>query len=64
MRSRGHTSWVLGAALSADGRHVWSASPDGSVRLWNPGTGRERCRLYAFDRGREWLVVTPDGFFD
>ncbi len=61
---RGHTSWVSAAALSPDGKHVWTTSADGTTRLWDAATGKERCRLYAFDRGKEWLVVTPDGSFD
>ena len=51
-------------ALSGDGKHLWSASGDGSTRLWDPVTGKERCRLYSFDAGTDWLVVTPDGLFD
>jgi WD40 repeat protein len=52
-----------GMALSRDGQHLWTASP-GAARLWDPATGKERCRLYVFDAGKEWLVVTPDGSFD
>jgi len=26
--------------------------------------GKERCRLYSFDAGKAWLVVTPEGLFD
>ena len=32
---RGHTDWVYGLALSADGTQLASASGDGTVKLWN-----------------------------
>jgi WD40 repeat protein len=51
-------------ALNADGKHLWTAPPDGTTRLWDTATGKERCRLYSFDAGEDWLVVTPDGLFD
>jgi hypothetical protein len=27
-------------------------------------TGQELCSLISLDRGKDWLVVSPDGFFD
>jgi WD40 repeat protein/serine/threonine protein kinase len=60
----GHSGGVTSSALSEDGKHLWTASSDGSTRLWNPTTGQERCRLFSFDGGTDWLVVTPEGFFD
>src|SRR5262249_1472860 len=61
---QGHTALVMGVALSGDGKHLWTASYDGTTRLWDPATGKERCRLYSLDAGKDWLVVTPGGFFD
>ncbi len=60
----GHGNLVTSVAISSDGKHVWTASEDGTTRLWDPATGKERCRLYTFDAGKDWLVVTPDGRFD
>lgn len=37
---RGHTGRVLSVAFSPDGQSLGSASPDGTVRLWNPHTGQ------------------------
>ena len=55
----------MDAALSRDGKHVWTtALNDCTTRLWDPATGKERCRLYSLDAGKDWLVVTPDGCFD
>jgi WD40 repeat protein len=61
---QGHSDTVTGIALSSDHKHLWTASGDGSIRLWNPYTGEERCRLYSLDYGKDWLAVSPDGFFD
>src|SRR6185369_8193074 len=60
----GHTNRVSGVAISPDGNHVWTASQDGTTRLWSTSTGKELCSLLTFDAGKDWLVITPDGFFD
>jgi len=36
---KGHTSWTTRLDTSPDGRWLVSASLDGSIRLWDPGTG-------------------------
>jgi WD40 repeat protein len=56
--------YVESVALSADGRQLWTTSNDCTTRLWDTATGKERLRLYTFDAGKDWLVVTPDGLFD
>lgn len=57
--------FVSGAALSPDGKHMWTATEDFTgVRLWDVASGKERARLICFDGGLDWLVVTPDGTFD
>lgn len=52
------------AALSGGGKQVWTASEDGPTRLWDAASGKEQARVYAFDQGKEWLIVTSDGYFD
>ena len=51
-------------ALSRDARHVWTVGGDGTTRLWDAATGKERCRLYSLDAGKDWLAVTSEGLFD
>jgi hypothetical protein len=42
---KGHTSAVHGVAWSPDGTRLGSASADGTVRVWDAGTGQEAVTL-------------------
>ncbi len=67
---RGHTGLIATAGFSRDGRYVVSGSLDGTTRLWDLATGNELAALIGlvppdwFRSDPQWLVVTPDGFFD
>lgn len=57
----------LPIAVSPDGKQLWTllgGLSKTSSCLWDLTKGRELCRLYSFDLGREWLVVTPEGLVD
>jgi WD40 repeat protein len=41
-----------------------SAGLDGSIRLWDVGTGESLATLLNPGRTDDWVVVTPDGLFD
>ena len=57
---RGHTGEVSNAVFSPDGRTLATSSADGSLRLWDPTTGR---LLRRADLGADtWaLAFSPDG---
>ena len=60
----GHTSALRGGRFIADGRRIVTSSLDGTAIIWSAETGAELARLVTFDRGREWLIITPQGYFD
>lgn len=60
----GHTSWVNSVTLSQDGTRALTGSFDGTTRLWDTKTGKELCSLISIDASKDWLVITPDGYFD
>lgn len=41
----GHTEWVVGCAISADGNVIVSDSQDGFIKIWDAETGTERLSL-------------------
>lgn len=57
---RGHDAAALGCAISPDVRQVASASWDGTLRLWEPHTGRELATLRGHDGAVIDCVFTPD----
>jgi len=57
----GHTETVSAMAVAPDGRWLASSSADGTVRLWNPVTGREGTILKGHKTGVEAVAVAPDG---
>jgi WD40 repeat protein len=58
-----HSVEVDTVAFSPDGKYILSGSDNGEIKKWNIDTGNEMCTLVAFDDG-EWIVITPDGFFN
>src|SRR5262249_57417732 len=52
---------VRHAALSSDGTRVASCGWDGTVRLWEAGTGQELCRVSDKLPIMEAVAFSPDG---
>ncbi|HPO35853.1 MAG TPA: caspase family protein [Syntrophales bacterium] len=59
---RGHENQVWAVSFSPDGRRLASTGDDG-VRLWQVESGQEIARLISF-KGGEWIVVTPEGYYN
>ncbi len=59
----GHRGDVYHAEFSPDGRRIATAGKDGTVRLWDPVSGRELLRIAAHDTEVNWVAFSPDGKF-
>jgi WD40 repeat protein/uncharacterized caspase-like protein len=63
-----HGGEISGLSLSADGRVLASASDDGSMVIWDTGSGRNLTQTFLFKsddgNGTDWVTITPEGFFD
>jgi len=60
----GHAGAVYSASYAADGRFLCTASDDGSIIIWRSQSGERVSTLISLKESDDWLVVTPDGFFD
>jgi WD40 repeat protein/transcriptional regulator with XRE-family HTH domain len=58
---QGHTGTVRGVTLSADARQLASSGEDGSVRLWDPGTGQLLATLQGHTGGVWAVALSADG---
>jgi len=57
---RGHTSTVTSARFSPDGLLIATSSRDGTIRVWDAGTGIERLTL-GIKGGAFNVEFMPDG---
>ena len=51
-------------ALSPDGRLLALGGADGIVWLWDVNTGKELAAFVDVERDQQWLVATPQGYYD
>ena len=57
----GHSSSVNSASFSPDGKHIVTASGDGTTRLWDTATGRQIGLLGGQTAVFETVAFSPDG---
>ncbi len=58
---KGHSGEVSAVGIASDDAHVITAGRDGTTRLWRLDNGYSMSLL---SRGTDWIVYTPDGYFD
>lgn len=60
---RGHTGAIFAVAVAPNGKHLVSGGVDGTIRIWNITTG-DHVALVGADASNDWILFTPDGYFD
>jgi WD40 repeat protein len=58
---KGHTNAVVAVAFSPDGKTLASASYDGTLKLWDMTTGKERATLGEYKGCLGYVAFSPDG---
>src|SRR5262249_30823251 len=58
---RGHENSIQSVAFSPDGRTLASASADGTIRLWDVGTGKTVQNFKGHGGAVCCVVFSPDG---
>lgn len=64
MKLKGHADKITSLNWSLNSKFLATGSEDATTRIWNIDTGKEFAKLVSMDGGAEWLVTTPDGYFD
>lgn len=56
---------ISSVSFACNGRFVLTSSEDeGATKIWDFTTGKELAKIITINRGKGWLVVTPEGLFD
>ena len=57
----GHVGLLTEVAIAPDGTWLASGGEDGTVRIWDPGTGQQRTALTGHDGAVRAVAIAPDG---
>ena len=57
----GHTGYIVGVAVTPDGKTVVSGSNDETLKVWDPETGQCRATFKGHASSVTDMAVTPDG---
>jgi WD40 repeat protein len=60
----GHFGTINSIDFTSDGKWLASGSDDGSVNIWRVETGGKLATLLSLRENNDWLVASPEGFFD
>lgn len=60
----GHEDYIESLDYSKDGKHLISAGNKGIVRYWDVETGKLIASFIGIQYSDEWIVFTPDGYWD
>ncbi len=61
---KAHTAGIQGIKFSENGRYMFTASSDNTIKVWDWETKTLLATLYSFPDTNDWAVVTPGGRFD
>src|SRR6185436_15191168 len=56
-----HAIQTIHIGFSPDSKLLTTASPEGSVRLWDPATGAQKAILEGHPKGAMWFSWSGDG---
>ena len=59
----GNAGEVSGVGFTPDGKSAVTVHKNGTVKFWDPASGKERIMLVPLDSS-DWAVTTPEGLFD
>jgi WD40 repeat protein len=62
-RLRGLTMWAKSLSFSPDGKIIAGSSEHNLLKFWSVATGKQIATIVSTG-GRDWVAVTPEGFFD
>jgi len=60
---KGFPGAINGISISPDDKYFFSGCRDGSSTLWDLKSGKKICDFFFFNN-TEWVVITPEGFFN